>query len=122
MLSLLATFPFHIATLKLQSDCAGNYANPQFNGIPDLFDKIYTIDGLAGFYRAFWPSMFGIAFYRGAYFVMAGLIANLRDPNSNALFAKFSLQSLITILAGTMTYPLLVLKDRTQVQLGWQNS
>lgn len=121
-LSILATFPFNIATLKLQADCGGNHAKPQFKSLPDLFDRIYTTDGLTGFYRGFGVSLLGIAVYRGAYFAIADILVKIRrnSPSySMQLLKNYLINTAVVALAGTISYPFMVVKERMQVQLGW---
>jgi hypothetical protein len=40
----------------------------QFNGLADVYRKIYSADGIAGLYRGFGISSAGIFVYRGFYF------------------------------------------------------
>ena len=47
-------YPFDAIKSKIQSD---SLTNPRYSGILDCAKKTFATDGIAGFYKGFWPCM-----------------------------------------------------------------
>lgn len=65
-------FLYHLdyARTRLATDareCPVN-GRRQFRGLVDVYSKTLSTDGIAGLYRGFGASIFGITLYRGMYF------------------------------------------------------
>ena len=107
-------YSLDFARTRLASDIINskNGNERQFKGIIDLYTKILASDGIAGLYRGFVISCFGIFIYRGIYF---GLYDTLKPillkPDSKFIFSFF-LAYFITITSGLMTYSIDTLKKR----------
>jgi len=91
----------------------------QFNGMIDVYRKIYTSDGIAGLYRGFVISAVGIFVYRGFYF---GLFDSTKVLMPAAIkdnfFAKFLLGWLVTTSAGLASYPIDTIRRRMMMTSG----
>ncbi|KAG0036972.1 ADP/ATP carrier protein aac3, partial [Linnemannia elongata] len=64
--SLLFVYSLDYARTRLANDAKGkNGGARQFNGLIDVYKKTIATDGVAGLYRGFPLSAFGIIIYRG---------------------------------------------------------
>jgi len=92
----------------------------QFNGLLDVYKKTLKTDGIAGLYRGFNISCFGIIVYRGLYF---GLYDSLKPvvlvgKLADNFLASFLLGWGITIAAGLASYPVDTVRRRMMMTSG----
>ncbi|KAL0335861.1 UNVERIFIED_CONTAM: ADP,ATP carrier protein ER-ANT1 [Sesamum radiatum] len=76
----------------------------QFDGLIDVYRKTLSTDGIAGLYRGFGVSIFGITLYRGMYF--------------GQLFSKLFLGWSVTTVSGVCAYPFDTLRRRMMLTSG----
>jgi solute carrier family 25 (adenine nucleotide translocator) protein 4/5/6/31 len=80
--------------------------------------SIYTSDGVRGLYRGIGASMIGVVLYRGIYFGAfdTGKFLMRKDNENPSLMNMWLLAQSITLLAGTLTYPLDTVRGRLMMQ------
>ncbi|KAL6552590.1 ADP,ATP carrier protein ER-ANT1 [Orobanche hederae] len=92
----------------------------QFNGLIDVYRKTLSSDGMAGLYRGFGVSIFGITLYRGMYFgiydTMKPIV--LVGPFQDSFFASFVLGWSVTTVSGVVAYPFDTLRRRMMLTSG----
>lgn len=115
-------YPMDFIRTRLTNDIlmaqAGG-ATRQFNGIFDCALKTYESDGMRGLYRGFVCSCMMMIVYRGFYF---GLNDSIKPRISHEIlenmFLNFCLGYVITISAGTLSYPLDTIRRRMMMSSG----
>jgi len=105
---------------KTGGPAAAGAGERQFNGLLDVYRKTLKTDGIAGLYRGFNISCFGIIVYRGLYF---GLYDSLKPvilvgALANNFLASFLLGWGITIAAGLASYPVDTVRRRMMMTSG----
>ncbi|KAL0364437.1 UNVERIFIED_CONTAM: ADP,ATP carrier protein ER-ANT1 [Sesamum angustifolium] len=92
----------------------------QFNGLIDVYRKTLSTDGIAGLYRGFGVSIFGITLYRGMYFgiydTMKPIV--LVGPIQDNFLACFFLGWSVTTVSGVCAYPFDTLRRRMMLTSG----
>ncbi|KAG0299724.1 ADP/ATP carrier protein [Dissophora globulifera] len=118
--SLLFVYSLDYARTRLANDAKGKGGGArQFNGLIDVYRKTIATDGVAGLYRGFALSAFGIVIYRGLYF---GLYDSIKPvlPGSlqGSFIASFILGFGVTNLAGLASYPVDTVRRRMMMTSG----
>ena len=117
-LSLLITYPLDFARVRMATDVA----TYRFSGINNLYRQIHSSDNLRGPYRGFGVALFSIFFYKALYF---GLYDSYRMVASQSetpnYLVNFLMGYLVTMTAGTMTYPLDTINKRMMMTSGTGN-
>jgi len=122
--SLLFVYSLDYARTRLANDAKsakkGVVGERQFNGLIDVYRKTLATDGIAGLYRGFGPSVFGIVVYRGLYFGMYDSIKPvlLVGPLEGSFLASFALGWAVTTGAGIASYPLDTIRRRMMMTSG----
>ncbi|ESW32530.1 hypothetical protein PHAVU_002G329900 [Phaseolus vulgaris] len=100
-----------------------NTSQRQFKGLIDVYRKTLSSDGIAGLYRGFGISIWGIAMYRGMYFgiydTMKPIV--LVGPFEGNFLASFFLGWSITAFSGVCAYPFDTLRRRMMLTSGHPN-
>ncbi|KAJ5973619.1 hypothetical protein N7481_010829 [Penicillium waksmanii] len=106
--SLLFVYSLDYARTRLANDAKSTKGggDRQFNGLVDVYRKTLASDGIAGLYRGFGPSVFGIVVYRGLYFGMYDSIKPVLLVGSleGSFLASFLLGWTVTTAAGAVKY------------------
>jgi solute carrier family 25 (adenine nucleotide translocator) protein 4/5/6/31 len=120
--SLLFVYSLDYARTRLANDNknAKTGGARQYNGLIDVYKKTLASDGIAGLYRGFAPSVFGIIVYRGLYFGMYDSIKPvlLVGPLEGNFLASFLLGWTVTTGAGIASYPLDTIRRRMMMTSG----
>ncbi|KAG0014643.1 ADP/ATP carrier protein [Entomortierella chlamydospora] len=118
--SLLFVYSLDYARTRLANDAKGkNGAARQFNGLVDVYKKTLATDGIAGLYRGFGISAFGIIIYRGLYFGLYDSVKPLMPSSLQGSFlATFVLGFGVTNLAGLASYPVDTVRRRMMMTSG----
>ncbi|KAF9174114.1 ADP/ATP carrier protein [Mortierella sp. AD011] len=118
--SLLFVYSLDYARTRLANDAKGkNGAARQFNGLVDVYKKTLATDGIAGLYRGFGISAFGIIIYRGLYFGLYDSVKPLMPTSLQGSFlATFVLGFGVTNLAGLASYPVDTVRRRMMMTSG----
>merc|ERR1711909_220083 len=90
----------------------------QFNGMVDVYKKTIASDGIAGLYRGFVISCFGIVIYRGCYFGMYDTLKPILIGDEGSFVLSFILGYIITISAGLLSYPVDTIRRRMMMTSG----
>lgn len=121
-LSLMFVYSLDYARTRLAADSksAKKGGERQFKGLVDVYKKTIASDGVAGLYRGFLPSVFGIVVYRGLYF---GLYDSLKPVVltgnlEGSFLASFLLGWAVTTGASTASYPLDTVRRRMMMTSG----
>ncbi|AET41261.1 ADP/ATP carrier protein PET9 Ecym_7441 [Eremothecium cymbalariae DBVPG len=121
-LSLMFVYSLDYARTRLAADSksAKKGGERQFNGLVDVYKKTLSTDGIAGLYRGFLPSVFGIVVYRGLYFGLYDSLKPLLLTGSldGSFAASFILGWLVTTAASTASYPLDTVRRRMMMTSG----
>ncbi|KAF9137359.1 ADP/ATP carrier protein [Linnemannia hyalina] len=118
--SLLFVYSLDYARTRLANDAKGkNGGSRQFNGLIDVYKKTIATDGVAGLYRGFPLSAFGIIIYRGLYFGLYDSVKPLLPEKLQGSFlASFILGFGVTNLAGLASYPVDTVRRRMMMTSG----
>ncbi|KAJ5408684.1 hypothetical protein N7509_002567 [Penicillium cosmopolitanum] len=120
--SLLFVYSLDYARTRLANDAKSTKGggDRQFNGLVDVYRKTLATDGIAGLYRGFGPSVFGIVVYRGLYFGMYDSIKPVLLVGSleGSFLASFLLGWTVTTAAGVASYPLDTIRRRMMMTSG----
>ncbi|KAF8986171.1 ADP,ATP carrier protein 1, mitochondrial [Entomortierella lignicola] len=118
--SLLFVYSLDYARTRLANDAKGkNGGARQFNGLVDVYRKTLASDGIAGLYRGFGISAFGIIIYRGLYFGLYDSVKPLMPASLQGSFiATFILGFGVTNLAGLASYPVDTVRRRMMMTSG----
>lgn len=120
--SLLFVYSLDYARTRLANDAksAKGSGERQFNGLVDVYKKTIASDGIAGLYRGFGPSVFGIVVYRGLYFGMYDSLKPVLLVGSleGNFLASFLLGWTVTTAAGVASYPLDTVRRRMMMTSG----
>ncbi|KAF9972223.1 ADP/ATP carrier protein [Actinomortierella ambigua] len=118
--SLLFVYSLDYARTRLANDAKGkNGGARQFNGLIDVYRKTIATDGVAGLYRGFPLSAFGIVIYRGLYFGLYDSIKPAMPKNlQDSFLASFVLGFGVTNLAGLASYPVDTVRRRMMMTSG----
>lgn len=121
--SLFFVYSLDYARTRLANDAKSTTkggGDRQFNGLFDVYKKTIASDGIAGLYRGFVVSVWGIVVYRGFYFGMYDSlkpVVLVGDLEGNFL-ASFMLAWCITNGAGLASYPLDTVRRRVMMTSG----
>jgi len=122
-MSLAFVYSLDYARTRLANDAkaakkAGGVAERQFNGLVDVYQKTIASDGIAGLYRGFLISCFGIIIYRGCYFGFYDTLKPLVLGPDAGLTASFLLGYGVTVSAGLVSYPVDTIRRRMMMTSG----
>ncbi|XP_073009748.1 ADP,ATP carrier protein ER-ANT1 [Typha latifolia] len=100
-------------------ECRAN-SQRQFKGMLDVYRKTLASDGIAGLYRGFGVSIFGITLYRGLYFGIYDTMKPtvLIGPLEGNFLASFALGWSVTTFSGACAYPFDTLRRRMMLTSG----
>merc|ERR1712187_605149 len=117
--SLLFVYSLDYARTRLANDAksAKGAGDRQFNGLVDVYRKTIASDGIAGLYRGFVISAFGIFIYRGLYFGLYDSVKPLLGEDPSFLF-RFMLGYSVTVSAGLASYPIDTIRRRMMMTSG----
>ena len=104
---LCITYPFEFTRIRLANNGMIKGQTPQFLGLRDLLQKVWSKEGLRGFYRGMGASMIGIYAYRS---FNRGINTNYK--NESSLTSIMVRTTGANILSSILTYPLDTAKKR----------
>lgn len=90
----------------------------QFNGIVDVYRKIFKLDGIVGFYRGFVIFCVGIIVYRGFYFGFYDIFKFFLLGEDVGLFILFVLGYGVIVFVGFMFYFIDIIRRRMMMIFG----
>lgn len=62
------TYPLDFMRTRIGADSHQDINKRLFKGYPDMIKKIYKVEGLKGFYKGYFFTVFFYFFYRASYF------------------------------------------------------
>eukprot|EP00468_Gymnochlora_sp_CCMP2014_P011018 CAMPEP_0167755258 /NCGR_PEP_ID=MMETSP0110_2-20121227/8723_1 /TAXON_ID=629695 /ORGANISM="Gymnochlora sp., Strain CCMP2014" /LENGTH=305 /DNA_ID=CAMNT_0007641223 /DNA_START=213 /DNA_END=1130 /DNA_ORIENTATION=+ len=118
-LSLCFVYSLDFARTRLANDAKSSKGGGerQFNGLLDVYRKVYASDGIAGLYRGFTISCVGIVVYRGFYFGLYDTIQPMLGKNANFM-VNFAVGYAVTVIAGLLSYPIDTIRRRMMMTSG----
>ena len=118
--SLLFVYSLDFARTRLANDAknASKGGERQFNGLLDVYRKIYSSDGIVGLYRGFVISAVGIFVYRGFYFGLYDSLQAFLPAGMDGFFGNFILGWGVTTAAGLASYPVDTIRRRMMMTSG----
>jgi len=121
--SLVFVYSLDYARTRLANDAKQSKkggGDRQFNGLIDVYRKTLATDGIAGLYRGFAISCFGIIVYRGLYFGIYDSVKPvvLTGGMQDSFIASFLLGWTVTIGAGIASYPVDTIRRRMMMTYG----
>ncbi|XP_057776023.1 mitochondrial carrier protein CoAc1-like [Salvia miltiorrhiza] len=126
--AVLCTYPLDLARTKLAYqvvDTRSNLqhgarqfnANPSYNGIGDVFKRVYKEGGVRGLYRGIGPTLIGILPYAGLkFYVYEELKRHVPEEHQKSIVMRLSCGAIAGVLGQTLTYPLDVVRRQMQVE------
>lgn len=119
-LSLTFVYSLDYARTRLANDAKNikKGGERQFNGLLDVYSKTFKSDGVAGLYRGFGISIFGIIIYRGFYFGLYDSLKPILLGDSSNFAANFMLGYIVTMAAGLISYPVDTIRRRMMMTSG----
>lgn len=119
-MSLCFVYSLDYARTRLANDTksAKKGGERQFNGLVDVYRKTLATDGIAGLYRGFVISCFGIIIYRGCYFGFYDTLKPILLGDDAGLLLSFSLGYAVTVASGLVSYPVDTIRRRMMMTSG----
>lgn len=128
MTAVICTYPLDVVRARLAFQVTGDH---RYSGIANVFQSIYRMEGILGFYRGLTPTLIGMAPYAGLSFFTFGTLKSLglkhfpeqlgrpSSDNPDVLVLKTHVNLLCGGVAGafaqTVSYPLDVARRRMQL-------
>lgn len=119
-MSLCFVYSLDYARTRLANDTKSSKkgGERQFNGLIDVYRKTLATDGIAGLYRGFVISCFGIVIYRGCYFGFYDTLKPILLGDNASLLLSFSLGYAVTVVSGLISYPVDTIRRRMMMTSG----
>ncbi|OAF71924.1 ADP/ATP translocase [Intoshia linei] len=119
-LSLMFVYSLDYTRTRLANDnkSVKTGGSRQYTGIADVYRKTLKSDGIAGLYRGFVISCFGIIVYRGCYFGFYDSLKPIILGDDSGLFASFCLGYGVTVTSGLISYPVDTIRRRMMMTSG----
>lgn len=119
-MSLCFVYSLDYARTRLANDTksAKKGGERQFNGLVDVYRKTLATDGVAGLYRGFVISCFGIIIYRGCYFGFYDTLKPTLLGDNASLASSFALGYTVTVVSGLISYPVDTIRRRMMMTSG----
>lgn len=117
-LSLCFIFPLDFIRIRLSANVMENCESKRYKGIFDVFKRIYTKEGIRGFYIGFFPSFWYFFVYRGFYFGLFATGKKFFPKLKKNFFTKLFLASSVTVFAGLLAFPMDIIRKRLIMQSG----
>ncbi|CAH8593519.1 unnamed protein product [Schistosoma turkestanicum] len=119
-LSLVFVYSLDYARTRLANDnkSAKKGGTREFNGLIDVYAKTFKSDGIAGLYRGFVISCFGIIVYRGFYFGLYDTLKPIFLGPDAGVAISFCLGYGVTVTAGLISYPIDTIRRRMMMTSG----
>lgn len=115
--SLLFVYPLDFARTRLAADMGKGDAR-QFKGMWHCLTTIAGTDGVAGLYRGFMVSLYGIIVYRAAFFGGYDTMKGMLLDKDSSVFASWMVAQVVTTIAGVVSYPFDTVRRRMMMQAG----
>ena len=93
-------------------------AGRQYSGLVDVYRQTLKSDGIAGLYRGFVISCFGIIVYRGCYFGFYDTLKPMLLGDDAHFALAFCLGYAITVASETIAYPIDTIRRRMMMTSG----
>ncbi|XP_023819208.1 graves disease carrier protein isoform X1 [Oryzias latipes] len=126
--AVMFTYPLDVVRARLAFQVTGHH---RYSGIVNVFQSVYRMEGVSGFYRGLTPTLIGMAPYAGLSFFTFGTLKSLglkhfpeklgrpSSDNPDVLVLKSHINLLCGGVAGafaqTVSYPLDVTRRRMQL-------
>lgn len=119
-MSLVFVYSLDYARTRLANDAksAKKGGSREFNGLIDVYSKTFKSDGVAGLYRGFVISCFGIIVYRGFYFGLYDTLKPIFLGEDAGVTISFLLGYGVTVTAGLISYPIDTIRRRMMMTSG----
>lgn len=119
-LSLCFVYSLDYARTRLANDTKSSKkgGERQYAGLVDVYKKTLASDGVAGLYRGFVISCFGIIIYRGCYFGFYDSLKPILLGDNAGLAASFALGYGVTVASGLVSYPVDTIRRRMMMTSG----
>ena len=118
MVSICIFYPFDFFKTRITTDMGKSKKDRELGSILNCAKKIYTNEGIKGFYRGLSISVFVVFMYRGIYFG-GSAYGKLNFPIlSENKIIKFIYFHMLSISAGVFLHPLDTIRRRLMLQQG----
>ncbi|KAK9131232.1 hypothetical protein Sjap_011719 [Stephania japonica] len=125
--AVLCTYPLDLARTKLAYQVTGKrtsfgngisiHTQTAYNGLKDVFMKVYKEGGVRGLYRGVGPTLVGILPYAGLkFYVYEELKRRVPEEHQKSVILRLSCGAVAGLFGQTFTYPLDVVRRQMQVQ------
>ncbi|KAJ4851639.1 Mitochondrial carrier protein CoAc1 [Turnera subulata] len=124
--AVFCTYPLDLARTKLAYQVVDRHQffmdgkkgiyTPTYNGIQDVFKKVYQESGVRAFYRGLGPTVVGILPYAGLkYYVYEELKRKIPEEDQNSIVLSLACGASAALFGQTLTYPLDVVRRQMQI-------
>lgn len=126
--AVLCTYPLDLARTKLayqvvdkrptlRSNMGSIHSPTSYNGIQDVFRRVYSEGGVRGLYRGVGPTLAGILPYAGLkFYIYEELKRRVPEEHQKSILLRLSCGAMAGLVGQTFTYPLDVVRRQMQVE------
>lgn len=126
--AVLCTYPLDLARTKLayqvddkrpalRSNMGRFNPSLSYNGIQDVFRRVYSEGGVRGLYRGVGPTIAGILPYAGLkFYIYEELKRRVPEERQKSILLRLSCGAMAGLVGQTFTYPLDVVRRQMQVE------
>uniref|UniRef100_A0A7C9ESL1 Uncharacterized protein n=1 Tax=Opuntia streptacantha TaxID=393608 RepID=A0A7C9ESL1_OPUST len=126
--AVLCTYPLDLARTKLAyqvvdkrptvgSNMGSICSSTSYNGIRDVFSRVYSEGGIRGLYRGVGPTLAGILPYAGLkFYIYEELKRRVPEEHQKSILLRLSCGAMAGVVGQTFTYPLDVVRRQMQVE------
>ena len=116
-------YPAEFLRTRLAMDQGRSLEARQYNGMKDVVTKTVRVDGIRGLYQGYGIALWGSVLYRllylGGYDALKDEICEKRHDKTTMTFAeRFLIAQTVSLVAGTICYPIDSVRRRLMMQAG----
>lgn len=112
------TYPLDFMRTRIGVDSHSDINKRLFKGYPDMIRKIYSVEGIKGFYKGYLFTLCFYFFYRASYFGPFEILKQKKDVFRNNLAVKWSITQLYMMSFQLLFYPIDTVRRRIMMQSG----
>jgi len=111
------SYPFELARTRLAVDVSSQKGQHQlYRGTFDCLRKTYNAEGLRGVYAGFMVSITGVVLFRAGFIGGYDCVKYTYDLHDSGMASRWAAAQSVTIVVGTLLYPVDTVKRRLMVQ------
>lgn len=121
-------YPIEFLRTRLAMDMGNSVETRKYpRGMRDVFFAVYKVDGLRGLYQGYGIAVAGVILYRGLHLggydavkneILYRKNMNIDENEKLSMTERFASAQIVSIVAGTMCYPIDSVRRRLMMQAG----